>query len=54
MIRAMSTSQNSASLWALLIKVDFCLLNLSLLLGGLIAIMRGISLKIKRVRHTVL
>jgi len=40
-MRATSTSQNSASSWALLIKVDFLLLNLSLLLlGGLTAMMR--------------
>jgi hypothetical protein len=53
-MRAILISQNSTSSWALLIKVDFRLLNLLLLLGDLIAIMRGISLKIKRVRYTVL
>jgi hypothetical protein len=45
MIRATSTSQNSASAWTLLIKVNFLLLNLSLLpLGALIAIIRAIIL----------
>jgi hypothetical protein len=44
-MRAILISQNSASSWALLIKVDCLLLNLSLLLlGGLIAMMREIIL----------
>jgi len=55
MMRATSISQNSTSSWALLIKVDFRLLNLSLLLlGGLITMIREIILWRLREAHGTL